>query len=52
VAPVGALRQKVALLPHGRLVAFPRQGHALRSAAREDALDIAARFVSSLDHAI
>jgi predicted alpha/beta-hydrolase family hydrolase len=51
LSPIGALREKVALMPHGRLVAFRRQGHALRGAALEEALDIAARFVSSLDHA-
>ena len=45
------LREKVALLPRGRLVVFRRQGHALQGAALEEALDIAARFVSSLDSA-
>jgi predicted alpha/beta-hydrolase family hydrolase len=51
LSPFALLREKVALLPHGRLVGFPRQGHALRGAALEEALDIAARFVSSLDRA-
>lgn len=51
LSPIAVLREKVALLPSGRLVSFPRQGHALRDAALEEALDIAARFVSSLEPA-
>jgi predicted alpha/beta-hydrolase family hydrolase len=51
LSPIAVLREKVALLPDGRLVSFPGQGHTLGHAALEQALDIAARFVSSLDHA-
>jgi len=51
LSPFAVLREKVALLPRGRLIGFPRQGHALKEAALEEALDIAARFVSSLEHA-
>lgn len=51
LSPFAVLREKVALLPEGRLVGFARQGHALRGRALEEALDIAARFVSSLEHA-
>ncbi|TMC05664.1 MAG: hypothetical protein E6J41_21455 [Chloroflexi bacterium] len=51
LSPIAVLREKMALLPRGRLVSFPRQGHALRGAALGEALDIAARFVSSLEQA-
>jgi predicted alpha/beta-hydrolase family hydrolase len=51
LSPIAVVREKVALLPDGRLVSFPGQGHALDRTALEEALDIAARFVSSLEHA-
>jgi predicted alpha/beta-hydrolase family hydrolase len=51
LSPFDVLREKVALLPDGRLVGFPGQGHTLDRGALEEALDIAARFVSSLEDA-
>jgi predicted alpha/beta-hydrolase family hydrolase len=49
LTPFAELREKVELLPRGRLIGFPKQGHALKGAALDEALDIAARFVSSLE---
>jgi predicted alpha/beta-hydrolase family hydrolase len=49
LTPFDELREKVSLLPDGRLVGFPGQGHALKGVALTQALDIAARFVSSLE---
>lgn len=47
LSPVAELREKVALLPRGRLVAFPGAGHAL-DGALDAALDAAADFVRTL----
>jgi predicted alpha/beta-hydrolase family hydrolase len=47
LSPVDVLREKVALLPHGRLVTFPRAGHRL-DGVLDRALDVAADFVSTL----
>jgi hypothetical protein len=42
------LREKVALLPGGRLVSFPKAGHGLKGAL-DEALDLAADFVRTLE---
>jgi predicted alpha/beta-hydrolase family hydrolase len=47
IAPIAVLREKVALLPRGRLVAFPNAGHRL-DGALDAALDAAAEFVRTL----
>jgi len=47
LSPVAVLRLKVALLPHGRLVTYPRADHGL-SGALDAALDAAAGFVRTL----
>ncbi|HSR23299.1 MAG TPA: alpha/beta family hydrolase, partial [Candidatus Eisenbacteria bacterium] len=47
LSPVDVLREKVALLPHGRLVVFPGAGHGL-DGALDAALDVAADFVRTL----
>jgi predicted alpha/beta-hydrolase family hydrolase len=47
LSPIDVLRQKVTLLPNGRLVSFPRSGHQLEGAL-DEALDIAAAFVRNL----
>ena len=47
LSPIDVLRDKVALLPHGRLVSFPRAGHRLEGVL-DEALDVAADFVRSL----
>lgn len=47
LAPIEVLREKVALLPRGRLVSFPGAGHRLEGAL-EAALDAAADFVHVL----
>src|SRR5262249_9397722 len=48
LSPVDDVRERVALLPRGRLVTFPRAGHRLGGAALERALDLAAEFVHTL----
>ncbi len=48
LSPVEVLREKVALLPDGRLVTFPAASHGL-DGALEQALDQAAEFIGSLD---
>lgn len=48
LSPIDVLRERVALLPEGRLLSFPRQGHALKGRALEEALDAAADFVRTL----
>ena len=47
LSPMEQLRERAALLPHGRLVALPGAGHDL-AAALDPALDIAADFVRNL----
>ncbi len=47
LSPIDELREKVALLPRGRLVSFPRAGHGLEGVL-DEALDVAADFVRSL----
>jgi uncharacterized protein len=47
LSPIGVLREKVALLPRGRLVALPGAGHGLEGAL-DAALDAAADFVRRL----
>ena len=47
LSPIDVLREKVALLPHGRLVSFPRAGHRLEEVL-DEALDLAADFVRRL----
>jgi len=48
LSPIADLRDRVALLPHGRLVAFPGAGHRL-GGALDAALDAAAEFVHGLE---
>jgi predicted alpha/beta-hydrolase family hydrolase len=47
LSPIDVLRERVELLPRGRLVSFPGAGHRLEGAL-DAALDAAARFVSTL----
>lgn len=47
LSPIDVLRDKVALLPRGRLVSFPGAGHRLEGAL-DAALDAAADFVHML----
>jgi predicted alpha/beta-hydrolase family hydrolase len=47
LSPVEVLRERVALLPRGRLVTFPGVGHRLKGALPK-ALDLAAEFVLGL----
>lgn len=48
LSPPETLRERVALLPRGRLVLFPAAGHRLRGRALALALDEAAAFVRAL----
>jgi predicted alpha/beta-hydrolase family hydrolase len=48
LSPLGTLRERVALLPHGRLVGLDGAGHRLAGDALERALDAAAEFVRGL----
>jgi predicted alpha/beta-hydrolase family hydrolase len=47
LSPIDLVREKVALLPDGRLISFPGADHRLRGAL-EEALDAAAAFVRGL----
>jgi predicted alpha/beta-hydrolase family hydrolase len=47
LSPIAELRERVALLQRGRLIAYPRAGHRLEGAL-DAALDAAADFVSKL----
>ncbi|HEY4026071.1 MAG TPA: alpha/beta family hydrolase [Candidatus Dormibacteraeota bacterium] len=47
MSPIAVLRERVVLLPRGRLVSYPGAGHRLEGAL-DAALDEAARFVSTL----
>jgi predicted alpha/beta-hydrolase family hydrolase len=47
LSPIAVLRERVALLPRGRLVAYPGAGHGLEGVL-DAALDAAADFVSKL----
>jgi predicted alpha/beta-hydrolase family hydrolase len=47
LSPIAVLRERMALLPNGRLVAFPRAGHQL-DGVLDAALDAAAEFISTL----
>ena len=48
LSPFEALRERVALLPDGRLAGFPGAGHRLAGDALERALDAAAEFTLAL----
>ena len=47
LSPIAVVREKVALLPRGRLIVFPRAGHRL-DGSLDAALDAAASFVRTL----
>jgi predicted alpha/beta-hydrolase family hydrolase len=48
LSPIDVLREKVGLLPRGRLISFPREGHRLMRVL-DQALDAAAEFVRTLE---